>query len=81
MYDCVTVYVSWAFSLFFKISLFVLFYSGSFAFHLCSKEGVELDGGGKDLGGDEGGETVISVYCMKKLTFNVRNGHNEQEKN
>lgn len=37
------------------------------------KEGVELNGwgGGEDLGRNEGGETMIRIYCMKKSIFLV----------
>lgn len=27
----------------------------------------------KDLGGDGGGETVITIYCMKKTFFTIKN--------
>lgn len=51
------------FSLLFHCFLFpVLFYSGLFPCLL-----VWSRMGGKNLGGDEGGETVIQINCMKKL--------------
>jgi hypothetical protein len=38
------------------------------------RKGVHLygRGGGEKLGGIEGGETVISTYCMKKSIFKKR---------
>ena len=27
---------------------------------------------GEDLGGDKGGETIIRIYCMKKILFLIK---------
>lgn len=38
------------------------------------KEGMKLDelGGGKDLGGDGRGETMIRVCCIKLFSINLQ---------
>jgi hypothetical protein len=38
---------------------------------------MELDGWGvgKDLGGDEEGETMIRIYCMKKIDFQLKKSY------
>lgn len=36
------------------------------------EENLDLRGGGKNLGGEEGGETVISLYYVNNYIFNKR---------
>lgn len=33
-------------------------------------------GGGETLGGDEGGETIIKIYCMKR--FSIKKGQKQE---
>ena len=53
--------------------MFYFFLFGCYLLEACSflmrdRKGVDLDGrdGGEELGGVEGEETVICVYCMRK---------------
>ena len=63
-----------------SVYLFTLCYSGFYVFLLAclfskdrEKEGKKLDiwRGGEDLGGNEGGETIIRIYHMKKV-FSIK---------
>lgn len=61
--------------------VFVLSYYILFCYYLlevCSlirgREGVDPDGrgGGKELGGAEGGETIIRIYYVRKKIFSIK---------
>lgn len=72
---------------FFKFGCFILFsfdFHLSVVFYYCSldarlfsnerQKGYESGwkGGGEDLGGERGGETVIRIYCMGKHLFSIK---------
>jgi hypothetical protein len=49
----------------------------TYSFLMRDRRGLDLvgKGGGKELGGVEGGETVNQIYCRKKeFIFNLKKG-------